>query len=67
MLRFRELCALYCFFYYDKGGIGVVGGKQQEHPLKFQIFKEELDAEIKKSQYCMWALMMYNVYTLSEG
>lgn len=42
MLRFRELCALYCFFYYDKGG-----ANQQKHPLKFQLFREELDKELE--------------------
>jgi len=35
-LQFRELAALYCFFYYDNPE------NQTKYPIKFSIFQEEV-------------------------
>lgn len=35
-LRFRELAALYCFFYYDNPE------NQTKYPIKFAMFQEEI-------------------------
>ena len=35
-LRFRELAALYCFFYYDNPE------NQTKYPIKFAMFQDEV-------------------------